>query len=159
VSLLEIRQQHERDTSRVPSEFHALPNMLLHTIAAVDSALFVLDGLKVDPKRMRENMLRNGRLIMAEALMLLLAKRSRRKVWAHQHCHDISMRVAREGGDLADALCSDPEVTRYLSRDEIREACRPEQYVGTAMLQVDRTTSACARRVAGALKVLRTTLR
>lgn len=159
VSMLEIRQQHERDTSRVPSELHALPNLLLHTIAAIDSALFVLDGLKVDARRMRENMLMNGGLIMSEALMLLLAKRSRRKVWAHQHCHDISMRVARDGGSLADALCADPEVARFLSRGEIREACKPEHYVGTAMLQVDRTASACAHRVASALRVLRATLK
>jgi len=159
LSLLEIRQQHERDTSRVPSELHALPNLLLHTATAVDAAIFVLDGLKVDSERMRENMLRNGGLIMSEALMLLLAKRSRRKVWAHQHCHDISMRVAREGGDLADAMCADPETARYLSPDEIREACEPEQYVGTAKQQVDRTTSACERRVAAALKLLRTALK
>jgi adenylosuccinate lyase len=159
VSLLEIRQQHERDTSRIPPEFHALPNLLLHTIAAVDAAIFVLQGLKVDPERMRENTLRNGGLIMSEALMLLLAKRSRRKVWAHQLCHDISMRVAREGRDLADAMSADPEVTRYLSRKEIREACEPERYVGTALQQVDRTTAACGRRVAAALKLLRIALK
>jgi 3-carboxy-cis,cis-muconate cycloisomerase len=159
MSLLDIRQQHERDTSRVPSEFHALPNLLLHTIAAVDAAIFVLQGLKVDPERMRENTLRNGGLIMSEALMLLLAKRSRRKVWAHQHCHNISMRVAQEGGDLADAMSADPEVTRYLSGKEIREACKPEQYIGTAMQQVDRTTSACERRVSAALKLLRAALK
>jgi adenylosuccinate lyase len=158
VSLLDIRQQHERDTSRVPSEFHALPNLLLHTVAAVDSAIFVIEGLKVDTKRMRENTMRNGGLIMSEALMLLLAKRSRRKVWAHQHCHDISMRLAREGGNLADAMSADPDVTRYLSPVEIREACRPEHYVGTARQQVDRTTAACARQVSGAFRTLRAVL-
>ncbi len=158
MSLLDIRQQHERDTSRVPSELHALPNLLLHTAAAVDSAIFVLQGLRVDRKRMRANTLRNGGLIMSEALMLLLAKRSRRKVWAHQHCHDISMRVASEGGDLARAMCADPDVTRHLRSDEIRAACRPERYIGTAMQQVDRTTSACARRVAGALRTFRPVL-
>jgi adenylosuccinate lyase len=158
MSLLDIRQQHERDTSRVPSELHALPNLLLHTIAAVDAAIFVIGGLKVDTRRMRDNTLRNGGLIMSEALMLLLAKRSRRKVWAHQHCHNISMRVAQEGGDLAEAMSADAEVTRYLSPVEIREACRPEQYVGTALQQVERTTAACARRVASALSLLRPVL-
>lgn len=159
MSLLDIRQQHERDTSRVPSELHALPNLLLHAIAAIDSAAFVLEGIRVDTKRMRENMLRNGGLIMSEAVMLLLAKRSGRKVWAHQHCHDISMRIAEEGGDLVDAMIADPDVRRYLDRSEIREACRPEYYIGTAAQQVDRTAAECARRVAGALRTLRVLFR
>lgn len=155
VSLLEIRQQHERDTSRVPAELHALPNLFLCAAAATDSAIFVMQGLKVDTKRMRRNMMANGGLIMSEAVMLLLAERSRRKVWAHQHCHDISMRVAAEGGDLVDAMCADREVSRYLRADEIREACRPERYVGTALQQIDRTTAACARRVRSALGTFR----
>src|SRR5690606_9546949 len=109
LSLLEIRRQHERDTSRVPVEFHALPSLLLYTIAAVDAAAFVPSGMKVDAKRMRENALRNGGLIMSEALMLALAKRSRRKVWAHQHCHNIAMRVSQEGGQLVDAMSTDSD--------------------------------------------------
>ena len=158
MTLLDIRQQHERDTSRVPAELHALPNMLLHTIAAIDAAIFILKGLKVDKKRMRENTIMNGGLIMSEALMLLLAKRSHRKVWAHQHCHDISMRVAKAGGDLASAMSEDFEVSKYLSSDEIREACRPEHYVGTAVQQVDRTTAASARHIAEAQKRFKATV-
>ena len=158
MSLLDIQQQHERDTSRVPPEIHALPNLLLHSAAAVQSATFVLGGLQVFKDRMRDNMLINGGLIMSEALMLLLAKRSRRKVWAHQICHDIAMKVAREGGDLADAMSASSEVTRYLSPAEIRDACRPEEYIGTAIEQVNRTTQACAQRVARAAAIFRTTI-
>jgi 3-carboxy-cis,cis-muconate cycloisomerase len=158
MSLLDVQQQHERDTSRVPAEIHALPNLLLHTIAALDSAAFVLEGLHVDEARMRENVLMKGGLIMSEALMLLLAKRSRRKVWAHQHCHDIAMRVASGGGTLADAMSADAEVTKYLTPAEIREACRPERYIGTALQQVDRTTAACSERVTRALAIFRSTV-
>ena len=158
VSLLQIRQQHERDTSRVPPEMHALPNLLLHSAAAVDSAIFVIEGLRVDAARMRENVMANGGLIMSEALMLLLAKRSRKKVWAHQHCHDIAMRVAAEGGSLAAAMAGDPEVKKYMTAAEIRDACRPERYIGTAVEQVERTTNACAARVTGALRAFRKTI-
>jgi adenylosuccinate lyase len=158
VSLLDIQQQHERDTSRVPPEIHALPNLLLHSAAAVDSTIFVLKGLRVDARRMRENVLMNGGLIMGEALMLLLAKRSGRKVWAHQHCHDIAMRVAAQGGNLAEAMSADPEVTRHLSAAEIRDAARPERYSGTAVEQVERTSAACDERVKHALAIFRTTI-
>lgn len=158
LSLLEMQQQHERDTSRVPPEIHALPNLLLHAAAAVDSANFVLGGLRVSKKRMRENMFMNGGLIMSEALMLLLAKRSGRKVWAHQLCHDVAMRVAAEGGSLAAAMAAHDQVRKYLNSVEIREACKPEKYIGTAVLQVERTTAACARRVKQAMSIFRRTV-
>jgi adenylosuccinate lyase len=158
VSLLEIQQQHERDTSRVPPELHALPNLLLHSIAAVDAAIFVLGGLRIDKAKMRENALANGGLIMSEALMLLLAKRSGRKVWAHQHCHEIAMRVAASGGHLADAMAADREVTKHLSASEIREACKPERYTGTAVQQVNHTAVASARCVTRAMATFRRTI-
>ncbi|MGQ0525553.1 MAG: class-II fumarase/aspartase family protein [Betaproteobacteria bacterium] len=147
VSLLNIQQQHERDTSRVPPEFHALPNLFLHAVVAVQSAHFVLGGMQVFESRMRENLMRNGGLIMSEAIMLLLAKRSGKKVWAHQVCHDIAMKVAAGGGSLEDALTADGHVGNYLSPREIRDALRPERYIGTAVEQVSRSTEACARKV------------
>lgn len=158
LSLLDIQQQHERDISRLPPELIALPNLLLNAIAAVDSADYILGNLRVFPERMYRNMLVNGGVIMSEALMLLLAKRSRRKVWAHQLCHDIAMKVTSHGGTLADALSGNAEVTRYLSEQEIRAAFRPASYLGTALSQVDASTAQSARKVGAARRIFRRTL-
>ncbi|MGQ0751213.1 MAG: class-II fumarase/aspartase family protein [Betaproteobacteria bacterium] len=158
VSLLNIQQQHERDTSRVPPEFHALPNLFLHAVVAVQSAEFVLGGMQVFEPRMRDNLMRNGGLIMSEAVMLLLAKRSGKKVWAHQVCHDIAMKVAASGGSLEDAMTADGQVANYLSAGEIHDALRPERYIGTAVEQVVRSTEACALKVREMKRVLDRTL-
>ena len=158
MAMLDIQQQHERDISRLPPELHALPNLLLHSIAAVTSAEFILGNLRVFPDRMRENLRMNGGLIMAEALMLLLAKRSRRKVWAHQLCHDIAMQVAAGGGTLADAMSRNPAVTRYLTPTEIHAAARPETYTGTAVRQVNEATAMCAQQVSAASRIFRKTV-
>ena len=157
-SLFEMQQQHERDTSRLPPELHALPNLFLNAIAAVDSAEFVLGNLRVFPERMRQNVLMNGGLIMSEALMLLLAKRSRRKVWAHQLCHDIAMEVTVRGGTLADAMSRNAAVTRYLTPQEIHAASRPESYIGTAVRQVNESTAMCAKQVGAASRIFRETV-
>jgi adenylosuccinate lyase len=158
VSLLDIQQQHERDTSRVPPEFLALPNLFLHAVVAVQSARFVLGGMQVFTSRMRDNLMRNGGLIMSEAIMLLLAKRSGRKVWAHQVCHDIAMKVAADGGSLEEAMTGDEQVASYLSAGEIRDALRPERYIGTALEQVADSTEACGRKVREMKRVLDRTL-
>jgi len=139
LSLMDIQQQHERNISRLPPELHALPNLFLHTAAAVESATTVLGGLRVFPKRMRRNLMSNGGLIMAEPVMLLLAKKSGRKVWAHQLCHDIAMSVAEEGGDFCEAIAKHPEVGRYLNAREIRSISDPARYLGTAVLQVEQS--------------------
>jgi adenylosuccinate lyase len=158
VSLLNIQQQHERDTSRVPPEFHALPNLFLHTIVAAHSAQFVLGGMRVFKARMRENLMRNGGLIMSEAIMLLLAKRSGKKVWAHQLCHDIAMQVAANGGSLEAAMAADATVTGYLNAEEIRDALAPERYIGTAVEQVEQSTDACAQKIRDVKKLFDRTL-
>lgn len=138
-SLMDIQQQHERDISRLPPELHALPNLFLHAAAAIESADYVFSGLRVYPRRMRENLMSNGGLIMAEAVMLLLARKSRRKVWAHQLCHDIAMSIAAKGGDFVEAVAAHPEVRRYLSPQEVKSIADPGFYVGTAVSQVMET--------------------
>ncbi len=155
MSLLDIQQQHERDISRLPPELHAIPNLFLHTIAAVESANSVLAGLRVFKDRMRENLLLNGGLIMSEAFMLLLAKESRRKVWAHQLCHDIAMEAARSRRPIIDLLAGNRDVARYLSPRQIRDACDPMNYIGTAVSQVEDTVALCRRRGKASEKILR----
>lgn len=149
LSLMDIQQQHERDITRLPPELYALPNLFLQTTAAVESANAVLGGLRVFPQRMRRNLMSNGRLIMAEAVMLLLARKSRRKVWAHQLCHDIAMEVAAKGGDFIDTIAKHRDVKRYLSAGEIKDIADPGFYIGTAISQVEVTAreSRARRRV------------
>jgi len=141
LSLLDTQQQHERDISRLAPELHAIPNLFLLTIAAVESATAVYKGLQVYEERMARNLETDGGAIMAEALMLLLAKRSGRKVWAHQRIHDLAMKRAQIGGSLASIVAADAQVGEFLSVDDIQAACVPRNYIGTAVAQVDGATA------------------
>jgi adenylosuccinate lyase len=144
LSLLDIQQQHERDISRLPPELSAISGLFLHCSAAVESADAVFSRLQVFEDRMRRNLAANGGLIMAEAAMLLLAKKSGKKVWSHQLCHDIAMDVANNGGDFVAKFCAHPEVARYVAPEEVRAMSDPEYYVGTAVSQVDKASVAAA---------------
>lgn len=150
LSLMDIQQQHERDISRLPPELHALPNLFLLAAVAVDSANTILSGLQVHARRMKQNLMLNGGVILAEPVMLLLAKRSRRKVWAHQLCHDIAMKVAGEGGDFLAAVSAHPDVRRYLSTADIAAIADPAFHVGTAVSQAEEAARSArsVRRIA-----------
>lgn len=158
LSLMDIQQQHERDISRLPPELHALPNLFLQAVAAVESANAIFSGLQVFPRRMRKNVMQNGGVIMAEAVMLLLAKKSRKKVWAHQLCHDIAMRSASEGGDFLKSVSAHPEVRKYLSAADIRAIAAPAFYVGTAVSQVEDTAKVSKLKRRLAEQTFKTTL-
>lgn len=153
LSLLEVQQQHERDISRLAPQLHAIPNLFLMAISAVESADRVYAGLQVHEARMARNIVASGGAIMAEALMLALAKCSGRKVWAHQRIHDLAMQSTAAGAHLAAVVAADAEVARYMTRAEIDAVCIPANYTGTAALQVDAAMVQCEKlgRVAQAL--------
>jgi adenylosuccinate lyase len=49
-----------------------------------------------------------------------------------------SMQALGEGRDLAEVLGERPEVTAFVTREELDALLDPDAYIGTAVLQVDR---------------------
>lgn len=145
-ALSEVYQQHERDISRLAPELQAIPNLFLHASAAIAEATRIVSGLQVHQGRMLANLMIGGGLTMAESVMLGLAEKSGRKVWAHQVVHDIAIQVATREGDFIEILAAHPEVSKFLSRTEIVELLRPEHYLGTAVAQVNAVRDAARRR-------------
>lgn len=145
-SLTEIHQQHERDISRLAPELHALPNLFLGASAVVAHATRIFSGLQVFENRMWDNLTGRGALAMAEPIMLALAEKSERKVWAHQLVHDIAIEVSERRGHFGDAILKHPEVRKYLEPEALRQLLDPAQYIGTAVEQVQATRSQARSR-------------
>jgi len=49
-----------------------------------------------------------------------------------------SMQALAEDRDLAEVLSQRPEVTRFVTRDDLDRLLDPDAYIGTAVRQVDR---------------------
>jgi len=145
-SLNEVHQQHERDISRLAPELQALPNLFLCASAALDHANQIFSGLQVHRNMMWENLVKRGGLTMAEPVMLGLAEKTKRKVWAHQLVHDIAIDVANNGGEFQEAISTHPEIRKHLSRSEIRNLLNPERYIGTAVEQISAVRAATRSR-------------
>lgn len=134
-SLADIQQQHERDITRLAPELVAIPSLFLNTLAAIEIATRIYRGLVVDRQAMANNLRSSGGLGMAEAVMLALSKKSRRKVWAHRLVHNLAMQ-ASTGENFEHLLCTNVDVGKFLSRPEIKSLLKPELYLGTAQSQV-----------------------
>jgi 3-carboxy-cis,cis-muconate cycloisomerase len=135
---------HERATGPWHLEWLALPEAFLATGAALAHARAMLEGLIVEPERMRRNLDLTGGLIVAEAVMMALAEYTGRQDAHHIVAH-ASRAALANGTPLLVELEADPQVTKHLSAARLRELTDPMNYLGSAPAMVDRLLAERAR--------------
>jgi 3-carboxy-cis,cis-muconate cycloisomerase len=128
---------HERATGPWHLEWVAVPEAFLAASGALRQARFMLEGLIVDAGRMRRNLDLTGGLIVAEAVMMALARHTGRGV-----AHDLVYGACRAALDNGTALLVElerlPEVTRHLDPQRLVELTDPVSYLGAASAMIDR---------------------
>lgn len=109
----------------------------------------IMEGITLNPERMRRNLDLGGGLIMAEAVMLQLGGAIGRQR-AHDVVHDAAQAAFVEGGSFAELLGADARVTAHLDRAAIDALLDPTRYTGLCA-QLAREAAGRAREAAMAL--------
>ena len=91
----------------------------------------ILDTLRVNSDKMRSNLQIDGGWIMAEALMLALAKEMG-KTEAHDILHDMAMAARESGQSLRDAALSHSHMQK-LGTERLDEIIDPHKYIGASV--------------------------
>jgi 3-carboxy-cis,cis-muconate cycloisomerase len=141
-------QEHERGLGGWPAEWETLPELVLLAAGAARAMADCLDGLVVDPARMRANLELTRGLVMAEAISMALAVPMGKEA-AHRAVEEACQRALAASRPLADVLAEDPTVTRHLSAAEITARLAPESYLGAAGELVRQVLARRGRRGAG----------
>lgn len=128
---------HERATGPWHLEWIAVPESFIATAGALHQARFILDGLIVDPGRMRKNLDMTGGLIVAEAVMMALAAHTGRGP-AHDIVYEACRDALEQGTSLIDQLSRRPDVTAHFDAAALTSLVDPANYLGTAPAMVDR---------------------
>ncbi len=128
---------HERATGPWHAEWIALPQAFALTAGALHHTRAILEGLEVDPARMRRNLDATCGMIVAEAVMMALAPAVGRQA-AHHLVAEACRRAVERGVHLGEVLAADPEVTAHLAPERLRALLDPENYTGLAGAFVDR---------------------
>jgi 3-carboxy-cis,cis-muconate cycloisomerase len=137
-ALLEAQiEDHERATGPWEIEWIALPEIFMLAAGALAQTRFLVGGLQVNAKKMRDNLDITNGLIMSEAVMMGLGPKMGRNK-AHDHVYDICREVVKTGRPLADLLAEDKEIRKHLSRKEIDKLVDPANYLGVAGPMIDR---------------------
>jgi 3-carboxy-cis,cis-muconate cycloisomerase len=137
VMLAAMIQDHERATGPWHAEWIALPQAFALTAGALHHARAMLEGLVVDPARMRRNLDASRGMISAEAVMMALAPHVGRDEAHHvvaAACH----RAIESGRHLREELLADPKISVHLSAERVDELLDPGNYTGLAAEFVDR---------------------
>jgi 3-carboxy-cis,cis-muconate cycloisomerase len=128
---------HERSTGPWEIEWIVLPESFCLMAGALKQSRFVLEGLEVDPIRMRQNIDMTHGLVMSEAVMMGLGPYIGRE-YAHDLVYDICREAVTGKRHLLDLLAEHPEIKKHLDRDALAKMCDPANYLGQSGAMVDR---------------------
>jgi 3-carboxy-cis,cis-muconate cycloisomerase len=130
-------QDHERATGPWHAEWVALPQAFALTAGALHHTRALLEGLVVDPARMRRNLEVTRGMISAEAVMMALAPHVGRDD-AHHLVAAACDRALADGRHLLEELQADAAITAHLPPARLVELLDPQNYTGLAGEFVDR---------------------
>jgi 3-carboxy-cis,cis-muconate cycloisomerase len=130
-------EDHERSTGPWEIEWIALPDIFMLSAGALSQTRFLVEGLQVNEKKMRENLDITHGLIMSEAVMMGLgAKMGRNR--AHDVVYDICREVVKTGRPLLDLLEENKEISKHADGKMLEKLVDPTNYLGVAGEMVDR---------------------
>jgi 3-carboxy-cis,cis-muconate cycloisomerase len=124
-------QEHERGIGGLQAEWPTICPAIQATGIALESMAEVLEGLKVDPARMRANLDNTGGTIFAERVVLLASR-----TLGRDKATELVARAVRksmsEPCTFIEALNLDPEIKTALEPSTLRDLNSPESYLGSA---------------------------
>jgi 3-carboxy-cis,cis-muconate cycloisomerase len=145
-ALLEAQiEDHERATGPWEIEWIALPEIFMLSAGALAQTRFVVGGMQVNEKKMRENLDITNGLIMSEAVMMGLGDKLGRNK-AHDLVYDVCREVVKTGRPLIDLLIEDKEIGKHVDRMTLEKLTDPANYLGVAGQMVDRVLKGRKRK-------------
>jgi adenylosuccinate lyase len=113
---------HERDISHSSVERVILPDSAILTDYLLAKTLWLIDGMRVYPKRMKKNLEATNGLIFSGQLLLDLAAAGMLREEAYERVQRHAMEAWENDGNFRTAIESDDKILSYLSIAEINTA-------------------------------------
>src|SRR4029453_16787234 len=120
---------HERDISHSSVERVILPDSTILVDYMLHRLSGILEGLRVHPKRMRENIERSFGLMYSQRVLLRLTGAGLARQAAYELVQGNAMRAWTERRSFQELLAADPRVTAHLGADALAECFDPAWYL------------------------------
>lgn len=129
---------HERDISHSSVERILFPDGCALVDFMISEATEILEGLVVDPERMRANLDLSHGLAFSQRVLLDLIDAGMNRDEAYRLVQEIAMGASTGRKHLRDLLAASPEVSARLSRDQIERCFDESRYLEHAERVVER---------------------
>jgi 3-carboxy-cis,cis-muconate cycloisomerase len=139
--LASMDHEHERAAGAWHAEWAPLTELLIATGSAAAWLRTSLEGLEVDPARMRRNLDGTGGLLLAERVSTALTAALGRDA-AHELIERATRAATESGRAFADVLEEEPQVHEQLGAGGAARLLDPAGYLGSAAAFVDRALKA-----------------
>ena len=120
-ALEDVALWHERDISHSSVERVIAPDSTILVDFMLARLARVIDGLDVNPERMKQNIDLSRGLYNSQDVMLALARSGMKREDAYRVVQERAMESWKEGKDFFELLASDPEVGERLPKDELKK--------------------------------------
>ena len=107
-----------------------IPETCILVGSMMNSIKHILGNLKVKKDAMLKNLKLSNGLIMAEALMLALSKKTKKKQTAHHIFHKIAMESFEKGIPFNQCILENEDICVHFTKEEIQTLLKPENYLG-----------------------------
>ena len=149
VSLENVALWHERDLSNSANERFTIPMAVILLDEMLNSMTTVLSGLRIDDKRIAENLELTKGQIYAEFVLDALVKKGMPRFEAYRALQRIAFGAAENDIHFLDALSSDKEISSKLSREELKAIFNPKNHLAASAQIIDGVTK-IVKEVCGA---------
>ncbi len=133
--------KEERDMAPFYLEDLIIPETCVLASTVLEAAKVIFSGLVVNEERMLRNLDSTRGLLMSEALMLELSRKTGRKETAMDLVHKAAMLSFEKGVPFSRAVLEDPTIGQHFSPEELERILSPEHYLGLTGMLVDRIVS------------------
>ena len=123
-----MRESH--DSIGFITEDLIIPETCVLSGAMLNAAKSLLENLVVKKDAMRRNLESSNGMIMAEAFMLGLSKKTGKKQTAHAIVHQAAMEAFEKGVPFDQYVLEYPSIRDHLTKEEIQGLLKPENYLG-----------------------------
>jgi adenylosuccinate lyase len=129
---------HERDLTDSSSERFVLPLSFIILDEMLITSCKVLKNLRIFPLHMKVNLGMTKGAILTEAVMMALARKGMGRQEAHDALRKASEKAFTEGLPMSEVIARIPEVTKLLSKVELKKLLDPNNYIGKSGDLIDR---------------------
>ena len=119
---------HERDISHSSVERIILPDSSILLDYMLVTLRKLIDGLQVYPENMKRNMEITRGLYASQSALLMLTEKGLDRKMAYEAVQHAAMKTWAEKGSFAENLAAEPTVAKFLTAEDIADACSTDRH-------------------------------